>query len=91
MYYHIQKTSLERVGSNIDSKKWLKNKKATINPQNNDDNCFQYDLIIALNNEKKQKTKTIQKEYQKLSLLLISMIGKRLSFHYTQKTGKSLN
>ena len=27
--------------SYIDSPKWLKNKKATINPKNNDDKCFQ--------------------------------------------------
>ena len=27
----------------------LKNKKATINPQNNDDNSFQYVLTVALN------------------------------------------
>ena len=27
----------------------LKNKKATINPKNNDDNCFQYALTVALN------------------------------------------
>ena len=29
----------------------MKNKKATINPQNNDDNCFQYALTVALNNQ----------------------------------------
>ena len=26
-----------------------KNKKATINPKNNDDKCFQYTTIVALN------------------------------------------
>ena len=31
LYYHLQKTSLKRIGSSyIDSPKWLKNKKATI-------------------------------------------------------------
>ena len=41
LYYHLQKTSLKRIGSScINSPKWLKNKKATINPKNNDDNCF---------------------------------------------------
>ena len=41
LYYHLQKTSLSRKGgSYIDSPKWLINKKATINPKNNDDNCF---------------------------------------------------
>ena len=32
--------------------------------------------------------RAIHKEYQKLSLLLISIIGKKLIFHHTQKTGK---
>ena len=41
LYYHLQKVSLKRGGSYVDSPEWLKNKKATINPKNNDDNCFQ--------------------------------------------------
>ena len=50
LHYHLQKTSLKRTGSSyIDSPEWLKNKKATINPKNNDDNCFQYALTAALN------------------------------------------
>ena len=28
-----------------------KNKKATINPKNNDDKCFQYAIIVELNRE----------------------------------------
>ena len=35
--------------SYIDSPKWLKNKKATINPKNNDDKCFQYEITFKLN------------------------------------------
>ena len=33
----------------MDSPKWLKNKKATINPKNNDHKCFQYVFTFALN------------------------------------------
>ena len=51
LYYHLQKACLKRSGSYIDSPEWLKNKKATIYPQNNDDNCFQYALTIALNHQ----------------------------------------
>ena len=51
LYYHLQKVGLKRGGSDIDSLEWLKNKKATINPQNNDDNCFQYALTVALNHQ----------------------------------------
>ena len=50
LYYQLQKTSLKRTGSSyIDSPKWLKNKKATINPKNSDNNSFQYALTVAIN------------------------------------------
>ena len=51
LYYHLQKIGLKRGGSYIDSPEWLKNKKATINPKNNDDNCFKYALTVALNHK----------------------------------------
>ena len=50
--YKLDKISLNRAGSYIDSPKWLKNKKATINPKNNDNKYFQYAIIAALNHEK---------------------------------------
>ena len=40
LYYCFQKIGLKRSESYIDSPKWLKNKKATKNPENNN-NCFQ--------------------------------------------------
>ena len=43
---------MRRGGSYIKSPEWLKNKKATINPKNNDDNCSQYGLTVALNHKK---------------------------------------
>ena len=39
-YYNFNKTSIYRGGSYIDSPKWLKDKKLTINPKNNDHKCF---------------------------------------------------
>ena len=48
LYYDLHKISLNRGGSYIDSPKWLKDKKATINPKNNGDNCFQYAITVAL-------------------------------------------
>ena len=42
---------MKRSVSYIDSPEWLKNKKATINPQNNDNNCVQYALTVALNHQ----------------------------------------
>ena len=50
LYYDLNKISLNRGKSYIDSPEWLKNKKATINPQNKkDDKCFQYVLTVTLN------------------------------------------
>ena len=61
LYRNLNKVSLSRGGSYIDSPKWLKNKKATINPKNKDDKCFQYALTVALNYEK------IKKDPQRIS------------------------
>ena len=49
LYYDFNKISLNRGGSYIDSPQWLKNKKSTINPKNNDHKCFQYTVTLALN------------------------------------------
>ena len=52
MYYSLHKATLRRGRSYIKSPEWLKNKGATINPQNyNDNNCFQYAITIALNHQ----------------------------------------
>ena len=48
LYYKLHEISLNRCRSYIDSPKWLKNKKATINSKNNDDKCFQYLVTLAL-------------------------------------------
>ena len=50
LYYKLQKISLKRGVSDISTLVWLRNKRATINPKNkNDDSCFQYALTVALN------------------------------------------
>ena len=55
LYFNLNKVSLSRGGSYIDSPKWLKNKKAIINPQNKkDDRCFQYAVTVTLNHEQIQ-------------------------------------
>ena len=52
LHYNLNKVSLSRGGSYIDSPIWLKNKRATINPQNKkDDRYFQYAVTVALNYE----------------------------------------
>ena len=49
LYYDFNETSISRGGSYIDSPKWLKDKKSTINPKNNDYKCFQYAVTLAIN------------------------------------------
>ena len=48
----------------------VKNKKAKINPKNNDDNCFQYSVTVALDHQQieKKPSKNIDNRtfYQKL-------------------------
>ena len=49
LYYDLNKTSLNEEDDTKISERWLEEKQATINPQNN---CFQYALTVALNYEK---------------------------------------
>ena len=85
LYYKIHKISLNRGGWYIDSPKWLKNKKAKINPKNTDNKCFQYALTVALNIKTLKMT---LKEYQKLSLFFIYIVWKIQIFHHIKKDWK---
>ena len=51
LYYKLDKVSLSRGRSQEDYPGWLRNKKATINPKNNDVKCFQYALTVALSHK----------------------------------------
>ena len=55
LYYDFNKISLNRGGSHIEPAKWVKDKKTTINPKNNDYKCFQYAVTVALNHDKINK------------------------------------
>ena len=55
LHCNLNKISLNRGGSYIDSLKQLKNKKITINSKNNDDKCFQHAITAALNYEQFKK------------------------------------
>ena len=61
LYYDFNKTSIYRGGTYIDSPKWLKDKRLTINPKNKDHKCFQYAATLALNLNK------INKDPQRIS------------------------
>ena len=64
LYYDLNKISLSRDKSSTDSPEWLKNKKATINPKNNDNRCFQYAVTVVLNYEQ------IKADPQRISIQL---------------------
>ena len=61
LYNDFDEISLNRGGSYRDSPKWLKEKKSTLIPKNNDDKCFQYAVTLALNLDK------IKKDLQRIS------------------------
>ena len=71
--------------SELNSLGWLRGKKEAIISGDND---FENALDDALNYQTTEKS---HKEYQNLSLILISIIGKGYNFRRNQKNGKNLN
>ena len=49
LYYDLSRITISKGGSYIESPKWLKDKKSTINQKNTDNKCFQYAATLALN------------------------------------------
>ena len=84
LYYKLHKISLKRGGSYIDSPKWLKNKKATINPKNKDNKCFQYALTIEFNHEH------IGKDPQRITKIKPFIDQYSWKKRLIKKTGRSL-
>ena len=55
LFYDFNRVSISKGGSYIESPKWPKDKKCTINQKNNDSKCFQYATTLALNFNKIDK------------------------------------
>ena len=49
--YNFHKLSLKRGKSYAKSSEWIINKRATINPKDKDNKCFQYSVTVALNHQ----------------------------------------
>ena len=49
LYYDLNRITISKGGSYIESPKWLKDKKCTINKKNTDNKCFKYVTTLALN------------------------------------------
>ena len=79
---------MKRDVSYIDSPEWLKSKKATISPKNNNDNCFQYSLTVALNHK---QIKSHPERISKIKPFIDQYNWKEIDFPSHSKTGKSLN
>ena len=85
LYYDLNKISLSRGKSYIDSPKWLKNKKATINPKNNNGKCFRYALAVALNY---QNIKNNPERISKIKLFIDHYNWKEIDFPSHKKDCK---
>ena len=88
LYYYLQKIGFKRGRSYIDSPEWLKNKRATINPKNNDDSCFQYALTVALNHK---KDKSHPERISKIKPFIGQYNWKEIYYPSHPKTGKCSN
>ena len=73
--YHIYKTSLRRGNSYIKSSEWLINKRATKNPKNKDDKCFQY--CITVNHQKIESHPERILNIEPFIVCIIGMIEKK--------------
>ena len=87
LYYDLNRITISKGGSYIESPKWLKDKKYTINQKNAENKCFQYATTLALN------FNNIDKHHQRISILsplLIIIIGVILIFLQLKKIGINL-
>ena len=81
LFYDFNRITISKGGSYIESPKWLKDKKCSINQKNNDNKCFQYATTLALN------FNNINKHPQRILKIIIGMI---LIFLPLKKIGISL-
>ena len=47
LHYDLNRITISKGGSYIESPKWLKDKKCVVNQKNNDNKCFQYAATLA--------------------------------------------
>ena len=87
LYSDFNKISISRGGSYIDSPKWLKNKRSTINPKNNDYKCFQYVVTLALNLDKINKN---SQRISKIKHFIEEYNWKDIDFPSTSKDWKKI-
>ena len=68
LHWICHKTNPTHIGTYIDWPDWIKNKKATIDPINKNDNkCLQYAVTVTLNN------KEIKKDQKIINIIILSI------------------
>ena len=87
LYYDLNKISISKGGSYIDSPKWLKDKKSTINPKKNDYKCFQYAITLALN---LNKINNLPERISKIKPFIEGYNWKDIDFPSTSKDWKKI-
>ena len=87
LYYDLNRITISKGGSYIESPKWLKDKKCVVNQKNYDNKCFQYAATLALNFNNIDRN---PQRYQKLNLLLIITNGMILIFLQLKNIGINL-
>ena len=87
LYYNFNKISINRGGSYIGSPKWIKNKRSTINPKNNDYKCCQYAITLALNLD---KIKKVPQRISKIKPFIEQYNWSDIDFPSTSKDWKKL-
>ena len=78
-YIHFHRLVLIRSSSYIELLEWLKSKKALINLENKDEECFKWTVIEALHHK---EIKRHPDRISLLSLMKINIARKGLSFQY---------
>ena len=79
LYINFRRLALIRGSSYIELSEWIKNKKAVKNPQNKNEECFKWAVIVALHQE---DIKDHPERISLLRLMKLNIIGKDFSFRY---------
>ena len=87
LFYDLNRITISKGESYIESPKWLKDKKCTINQKNNNNKCFQHATTLALN------FNNIDKHHQRISKIkpFIDNSNRILIFLQPKKIGINLN
>ena len=87
LYINFHRLALTQGGSYNQLPKWIKSKRAVINPQNKDEECFKWAVIAAL---RYKEIKKIVNANRRWDFIKADITGKDLSFQYRSRRSISL-